>query len=165
MLASNPELFRLVTQANLETNTSMTMEIFNGTAPDDSIFQDPANYEGPAFDIDVLRTKLNVDNTRLAFISFENTLNANYLSATRFVFPFGDSARELQLEAEGTATWFMLYSANEVDVPINDTSTAAYQVFVGTVGDIGSGADLELPLAEISFSKDLKCSDLIVNLA
>lgn len=166
MLDSNEAFFRVATnQSFLTPSHSAVIELYSGTMPDDSIFLDEANYSNNTFDMDKIRAALNVDNTKLAGLGFEPAIIAEYEGKDRIVFPLSDSTREFHVYEAGTATWFMMHfypgDVNDPD-PINSMKSS--QVIIGTVGDLASGEDLELPGATVSLDRDFKSSDVVINL-
>ena len=166
MLDSNSAFFKAATKDSfLVTSHSVVIELYNGTMPDDALFLDETHHSSNRYTMDTLKAALNPDNTMLAGLGFETNIIAEYEGADTIVFPLSDSVREFYVQSAGTATWFMMYiHQGSVTDPSTATGLVAPQILIGTVGDIGSGEDLELPSAEIAVDRDFKCSDVVINL-
>ena len=167
MIRTNLEFFQVATRQGFSsTNLGLVLEIFSGTVPDDSAITNIDNHVG-TFALDLIRQDLPEDNERLGIMCFEPNIVAEYEGKSKVILPLSDSVRELFVEAEGTATWFLLYSSNQNTSPelvAKASNIRGYQLLKGTVGDLGSGADIEVPEASVSFDRDFKCGDVAFNL-
>lgn len=170
MISTNVDFFRASTWSNMSiTTVSFCLEVFSGPMPGDDVFENPDFFTtSHVFNIQPLRDSLPVECVRLGVLAFETNIVVEYVNDSNAVIPLSDSVRELLVEQDGTATWFMLY-ASTANVPTAQSLSAsttmqASQILVGTVGDIGSGADLEVPNSEVIATRDFKCGDVTFNL-
>lgn len=165
MLDSNSAFFRAITASGFVTNGySAGINIYSGDAPTDEFIEQ--HVSGNEYDIISMTNALPVSNTLLGTLGFESTINAEYEGDDHFVLPLSDSTREIVVKETGVASWFMLYSVPKAlnDDPTSQSPLTALQIIVGTVGDLGSGADLELPESSLDINKDYKCNDITVSL-
>lgn len=165
MLDSNSAFFRALTRLGFETTSYSTcINIYSGTVPTDEFIEQ--NVTGNLYDVKAITDSLPAESVLLGNLAFENSIVSEYEGNDHFVIPLSDSIREIAVKATGVATWFMLYSSNKLTNPDPslETSINAYQIIIGTVGDIGSGADLELPESSLDLNKDYKCNDIVVSL-
>lgn len=81
---------------------------------------------------------------------------------TKIRFPFSERPDEFTKVSAGLVRYFIvaIVASNAVNP---DSSSAAYWVGVGTVGGIGSNADLELLDSSINMSNVLKANDMFFN--
>lgn len=167
MLDSNSAFFKAMVSTGFDTpSQSFCIEIYDGTMPDDAHIL--ANQGALAnYNVDELRNSF-VGTSLLGAMGFETSIIAEDLGDDNLVVPLSDSVRELVVSKAGTATWFMLYvavgSIGSGDDPTEVANLKAHQLLVGSVGTLGSGADLELPNAEIALDRDYKCSDINISL-
>ena len=95
-------------------------------------------------------------------MAFETNIVAEY-EGDDIIFTLSDSLREFSTEVDGIAAWFILActaGSYTEDSQFTDANMLANMLILGTVGDLGSGADLEIPNSEISASRTFKCGDL-----
>lgn len=81
---------------------------------------------------------------------------------TKIRFPFSERPDEFTKVVGGTVRYFIV--AIVASGTVNpDSTTPAHWVGVGTIGDIGSGADLELLGSSINMANVLKANDMFFN--
>ena len=165
MLESNVEFFKQTNATALDaTNTSFVLSLFSGDIPTDEYIEDTAKtYSNNYYDIIKIQAGLSEAQVHLASIAFEAAINAEYEGSNEVILPFSDSIREMSVLAEGTASWFLLYraqSAFNADSHLDSNALYGPIVILGSVGDLESGADLELPNSEVSLSRTFKCNDI-----
>lgn len=165
----NQAAFDALTHEGFANNQfSDVLYLFDGTYNFDSIIMDDQNTIGGWYDIKKITDAIEAQGSSIkGGMYFETTLHARRPNENTIVFPLSESTSELKQYSEGAVTWFMFIPSL---VAINDgvldsKAVKGSQVLVGSVGDIGSGADLEIPGATLSSSKDYKATDLVLTLA
>ena len=165
MLDSNSAFFRAITKLGFETNSYTTaISIFSGDQPTEEYIE---SYVSPTqYDISSIIANLDPSSVLLGNIGFETQITSEYEGDDDFVIPLSDSLNEITVKASGTATWFLMYAiVKNVATDVSQTASLfSFQVILGTVGDLGSGADLELPESSLDINKDYKCSDIKISL-
>lgn len=166
MISANVELFNATTYANLRlAHLPFCVEVYTGTMPSDDVFTNPDNHSGNDYSLDSIRSSLPEDCVRLGSLCFEADIIAEY-AGNIVVLPLSDSVKEMEVESAGTATWFMLYTSTSstTNQITSGASFSARQMLVGTVGDLSSGSDMEVPNSEVTLDRDFKFGDVTFNL-
>lgn len=93
------------------------------------------------------------------FINYPTTVVPQILGANKFRLPFAESNTEMTKVAVGECTWFtMTILASTATGPTSSALVA--MLGIGSIGDIGSGADLELLNSAIDNSVAVRANDL-----
>lgn len=160
----------------LSTNRKI-ISLFQGTRPT------PAQFEAARFSTTVgsgimetgvrgaLRLSLltswaqALGSTLRGHAAYANIL-CQHLPEGRIRFPFVSAPEEFTIigSAPAPVNWFMLCSVNGTTAP---TPTSALRVdwfAMGTVGDIGSGADLILRSTNVNDLTILKANDIVIDM-
>lgn len=168
MIETNLEFFRKSNSNSLENiSRSLVLEVYSGPIPDESFFEADKHVSSNYYSVTSIRQDLGdlEGVVRLGSMAFESSIIAEYIGYTGdLVLPLSDSIRELVIEGEGTASWFLMYMSTdnypEAGSSVSDTSILATMLILGSIGNLGSGADMELPDAEIVEDRTFKCGDL-----
>lgn len=151
-----------------ENRSYSALMLFDGTYSLDEFLGSAASTSSGNFYLLPILQELaaNTDCTMKGYMWFEQSLVARRPNEDTVVFPLSESRRELEKESEGAVTWFMyVRSYNSIsNSDITGGSLTAQQIIVGSVGDIGSGADMEFPGAALSNDVDYKATDLTLKL-
>ena len=71
------------------------------------------------------------------------------------------AAATFTIHSPGPANWFVfMYAQTTINEPSYTTNTAVFQAFIGSAGDIGSRADLELLSGIIETDKIYRTNDI-----
>lgn len=164
MIETNIELFKETNDTALKsTNISFVLSIFSGTPPNDELIDASENRYSNNYSITRIQAAMTEDQAMLASLSFEHSICAEYEGMNDIILPFSDSIREMEVVAEGTASWFMLYRAQSSYAGSNHLSAPLLYspiLIIGSVGDLGSGADLEIPGSVVATANTFKCNDI-----
>lgn len=100
--------------------------------------------------------------TLRAWCNYTTATVPSHAGPTKIRFPFSERPDEFTKVSAGLVRYFIvaIVASNAVNP---DSSSAAYWVGVGTVGGIGSNADLELLDSSINMSNVLKANDMFFN--
>lgn len=168
MLNSNVEFFKKTSETAMDANnTSFILDLFAGTAPTEAFIEGSEFLKSSRYDMVSIYGALSEEQSMLATISFESNIKAEYEGSNTVVLPFSDSTREMAVLAEGSATWFMLYRSTASfagENHIDNTDLLATMIMIGSVGDLGSGSDIEIPNSAIALDRAFKCNDIKFNL-
>lgn len=168
----------LVPLANADYVTSgayrKMMAIYNGPMPTKAQFEAAmfSTVAGSGIQFSTVRgqyslTLLNqwavaLGSTLKAWCRYENTLQGHHIGPTKFRFPLSERAEEFTKISGGTVSWFLFATCATAAVDMT-SSQPAYFVGIGTIGDVGSNADMVLAGSAIDMSKVLKGNDLTFN--
>lgn len=103
-------------------------------------------------------------------LSCEQLVNANFQSVEQIVVPFAGDPAEMQVRQAGIPTWMMVHvcekGAGQSDMYYDSwgSDEVLYSI-VGTVGDVGTGADIEIVDGEIIDGNTYKVNNLVINLS
>lgn len=171
MIRMNPTMFDQLTYSNFaNTGLNSVMYVCDGVVDFDTIMEDVANaasgiHLGYNF-IDVRRALEAAGATFRGYFCFEPHLIARRPNENLVVFPLSESRVEMVKDSEGAVSWFIFAvpttSAAEPNASSGDFN--AMQIFIGSIGDIGSGKDMEIPGAAVSNDVDYKATDLTFEL-
>jgi hypothetical protein len=169
MININSAMFDQLTYNNFGSiSYNGVMYVFDGTYDFDSIIEDESNTTGSFYNLGLILSDLEAAGAvRRGGIVFEKPLYARRPNENTVVFPLSESTSELTKYSEGNVTWFMYirtYASVDTEAKLETPTFTGYQLVVGSIGDIGSGADMEIPGAAISNDKDYKVTDLVLNL-
>lgn len=160
----NPAMFDQVTYGNLGHRSYMSvLYIFDGTYDFDDLIQNADKEDAQGYDFEKIYNEISAAGiTTVAQIAFESNIHAVKLNENTVKFPLSESVYEIEKLSENTATWFMFIPTNNSfsESVMQTKALTASQIFVGSVGDIGSGKDMELPGAAFAVDKDYKATDL-----
>lgn len=167
----NPAMFDKLTYEGFGlTNYNSVLYLFDGTFNHNDILEDVLNAaSSQANGYDIAKVKSAIEsagsNVKGSFL-FETSIIAERPNENLIVFPLSRSAVEMVKYSEGAVTWFLYARASSTvnQTKVEDGSYSAYQILVGSIGDIGSGSDMELPGAALSNDVDYKATDISINL-
>lgn len=103
-------------------------------------------------------------------LAAENLVNANFQNKERIVVPFAGDPTEMVVKQTGNPTWMIVQvvekAAAQSDMYFDSwgSDVVIYSI-VGSVGAIGSGADIEIVDGEIVDGNTYKLNNLIINLS
>jgi hypothetical protein len=101
-------------------------------------------------------TGLTLGNRTSDILITYETANGNFDSCGYANNVFTMNTSLVQATGTGTATWFWIYNTGVVNAAI-----APVQQIIGTVGTIGSGADLEIQTTSIVTGSPYRISNLV----
>jgi len=164
MMRMNPAMFDQVTYNDMGSNTYMSvLYVFDGEYNFDELIQSADKESASGYDFKKIYDEIIATGVNLvAQIGFETAIHAEKLNETTVQFPLSESVYEIEKLSENTATWFMFIPSHSAYSPavVESKEFDASQIFVGSVGDIGSGKDMELPGSAFAADKDYKATDL-----
>ena len=105
----------------------------------------------------------DVSNDLLGYTFTSTTVKPKRLSPDRTSFPFSDSQAALTWKKDGTISFFVLFIGNNVGTDLI-TANGVKSVVVGTVGDVGSGADIEILGGNITQGQEYRINDVVLQL-
>lgn len=98
--------------------------------------------------------------TLRGYINYPTTVVPQILGANKLRFPLAENNTEMVKSAVGDCTWFTLtILASAATLPTS--SVATYFIGVGSIGDIGSGADMELLGSAIDSVTAVRANDIV----
>ena len=96
-------------------------------------------------------------------VRFRQSLSYDWNGYSNFnTNPVSMTSQYSAAQAGGTATWFW-WVVNIANSPPGDDSTGMYQQAIGTVGLVGSGADLEMGSTNIVNGQQYRIANLKIN--
>lgn len=101
-------------------------------------------------------------STLRAWCNYATTTVAHHIGPTKFRFPLSERPEEFTKVAGGNVNWFVLMTVQSN--AINPTSVSqVYWMGIGSIGNVGSDADLVLLNKAVDMDRVLKANDLIFN--
>lgn len=164
MIRLNPAMFDQITYNNLgHTSFMNVLYVFDGAYDFDAIIQDAANSSATGYDLASIIAQINSAGSNVVGqVGFEIGIIAERLNETNIKFPLSESVYEIEKLSNNPAGWFMFAITNSgySETSVQSKALTATQLFIGSVGDIGSGADMEIPGAAFDPNIDYKATDL-----
>jgi len=105
----------------------------------------------------------DASNAILGYVYTAATVKPKRLSPDRTSFPFSNSQADLTWRKDGTLGFFVLALGPTVNTDLT-TSKGVKSVIIGTAGDVGSGADIELLGGNIEQNQEYRINDIVVQL-
>ena len=169
----NPDYMResVIQGLTLETKKYWHLEVFSGGMPDPVAFENTMwqSYNQVKMYQNLLDTVGSItgtdlgDGTPLPLLHTYLHTKPVVLGTDLYEFKYSRSVQEFtKIRGDKVARWFLLYvtpsTARDSDYAIDSP------VFMGSIGTLGSGADMEMEDVNIDVSKSYKPNDIRVQL-
>lgn len=100
--------------------------------------------------------------TMRAWCNYSTSCIPSHVGPTKIRFPFSERPEEFTKVSGGQVRYFIVAIVSS-SVVNGDSALPAYWFGVGTIGAIGSGADLELLDSSVNMANVLKANDMFFN--
>ena len=164
MIRINPDFYHSLNQDTLDEPRTHILLVWSGTVPTDE-------------EINALKDvtpRLGYNFTTLIsdFASAGRVCQGELIYATDFrskrnqdslIQEFASRPEELKVKGEELLTFFTMVVADGSGINLSNSSGTANMIILGSIGDIGSGADLELPTGALDQDTTYKADDFTFN--
>lgn len=136
-------------------NTRRVLWVFSGTKPT------KAQIQALISNGLIMSNSLKALGTLRLSAVYEPTVQPVMVNKNLQRWPFGGVNADFVVHSPGPAQWFvfMLCSTN-INSPNFTTNAEVYQAYIGSAGDIGSGAEMELLTGMVETDRVYKANDI-----
>lgn len=113
----------------------------------------------------ILSNSLKALGTLRLSCAYPATATVQQVNSSLKKWPLEALAGNYVIHSPGPATWFaFMYVQTNINEPTYTTNAAVYSAYIGTVGDIGSGSDIELLTGIIETDKLFRANDIEIRI-
>lgn len=162
MIYLNDDFIANTMRNTITTSSKFGIILLDGVMPTEEVLIDKVN--GTYYYMNTLAGKISGINSVKGVINYATDFRGE-VDNNQFKLELAKRLEEFELLEVGAVTWFMAaYCTSAVTAAQMKTfSFEARQLIVGSVGAIGSGADMEIPLGAIAEDTTYKSNDIKFN--